>query len=306
MSPSITLLMELRQLRYFTVLARELNFSRAADKLCITQGTLSQQIRQLESEIGSDLFERTSHSVTLTETGEELLQYAQKTLDAAHECGLVAGDLKKGLRGTLSIGVTHSFKHLLKGTVKEFIRMYPGVKLNICYSTATELLSMLRERAIDCFVAFKPAAKYDDVESVPLFKSRLCAIMRRSHPLAGKPSISMEELRLHPLALPAGGLQSRKVFERFVDLDTQGWNIRLEINDPNILIEVVSATSLLSVTSSLAISYRSDLVAVPIQGVDRQMLGCVHRLKDSYQKRSAALFTQMLVDSTEVERLLNG
>lgn len=295
--------MELRQLRYFAILAEELNFSRAAQKLCITQGTLSQQIKQLEWEIGADLFERSSHSVVLTEAGEELLQYAQKTIDAAHECSQVAGDLSKGLRGTLNIGVTHSFKHLLRSTVRDFIRQYPGVKLNICYSTATDLLAMLRERKIDFFVAFKPAAEYADVESVPLFASRLAVIMRRGHPLADMQSLSMEELRRHPIALPAGGLQSRKAFERFVDLDTADLDVRLVINDPNILIELVSATNLLSITSTLAISYRSDLIAIPLQGVERRMLGCVHRLQGAYVKRSAEIFTRMLVASAEVEKI---
>lgn len=298
--------MELRQLRYFTVLARELSFSHASEKLCITQGTLSQQIRQLESEIGKDLFERTSHSVLLTEAGSELLQYAQKTLDAAHECQQVADDLEKGQRGTLSIGVTHSFKYLLRSTVREFLRLYPGVKLNICYSTAPELLTMLRQRKIDFYVAFKPSDVLSDLEYIPLFKSDLSVTMRRGHPLSGRKSISIEDLRAYPLALPAKGLQSRKVLERFVDTDMEGLDVRLEISDPNILIEILSATNLLSITSSLAVSYRSDLTAVPLQGARFQMQGCVIRLEGVYHKRSADAFTGILVDSTEVERMLNG
>lgn len=295
--------MELRQLKYFSVLAEELNFSRAAQKLCITQGTLSQQIRQLENEIGSSLFERTSHNVDITEAGMELKQYAQKTLNAAAECMQMAADLRKGVSGTLRIGVTHSFKYLMRSTVKEFIKQYPGVKMSICYSTATELLTMLQERRIDLFVAYKPAALYAGIESVPLFSSQLNVIMRKNHPLAGQSSLSMETLRHHRLALPAGGLQARKAFERFVNLDTEGLDIRLEVNDPNILLEIVSSTNLLTIASTLAISYRTDLVAVPLEGIKREMLGCVHRLQGAYVKRSAVLFTQMLVASAEVERI---
>lgn len=295
--------MELRQLKYFTVLAEELSFSKAAKKLFITQGTLSQQIKQLEGEIGADLFHRTSHSVILTEAGNELLQYAHNALDAADVCKQVAADLKKGLRGTLNIGVTHSFKYLLRSTVKEFVRLYPDVELNIHYNTATELLEMCRERKVDFFVAYKPAAEYAEIESVPLFESSLAVIMRRSHPLSDKKSLTMDELRRYRLALPASGLQSRKAFERFVDLDTSGLNVCLETNDPNILIEMVSATNLLAIMSTLAISYRDDLVAVPLQGVDRRMLGCVHQLADTYRKRSAEIFTKMLVDSAEVLRV---
>ena len=75
--------MELRQLRYFVKAAETLNFSEAAKGLYITQSTLSQQIRQLETELDVQLFQRNSHEVTLTEAGAELLPYAKETLNAA-------------------------------------------------------------------------------------------------------------------------------------------------------------------------------------------------------------------------------
>lgn len=296
--------MELRQLRYFVTVGETMSFSKAAQKLCVTQGTLSQQIKQLEGEIGSDLFERTSHKVELTEAGTELMQYARKTLDAAHECTQAAGDLRKGLRGTLHIGLTHSFKNLLKSTVRDFLKTYPDVRLNIHYGTATELLRLLREKKIDFFVAFKPLATHADLESIPLFASRLAVIMRRGHPLADRKSLTMDELRRHRIALPSGVLQSREAFERFVDLDMGGLNVCLEINDPIFLLEVISASNLLTIISTLAISYRSDLTAVPLEGVDGQMLGCVHRLNGAYVKKSAEEFTRMLVASAEIEKIM--
>ena len=78
--------MELRQLRYFVKAAETLNFSEAAKGLYITQSTLSQQIRQLETELDVQLFQRNSHEVTLTEAGAELLPYAKETLYAADTC----------------------------------------------------------------------------------------------------------------------------------------------------------------------------------------------------------------------------
>ena len=78
--------MELRQLKYFVAAAKSLNFSTAAKSLNITQSTLSQQIKQLENELGDDLFYRTSHEVTLTESGSALLPYAIKTVSDADNC----------------------------------------------------------------------------------------------------------------------------------------------------------------------------------------------------------------------------
>lgn len=296
--------MELRQLRYFVVLANRLNFSQAASDLFITQGTLSQQIRQLENELGVDLFERSSHSVHLTENGAEILELAKRTLDSAQECSQKVTDLKRLLTGTLNIGVTHSFGRLVRDTIRDFVKKYPGVKINIIYNTATDLLELLRERKIDLFLAFKPAAEYADIESELLFESTLSAIMASSHPLTEKPTpLTIDDLKPYPIALLGAGMQSRKAFERYVNVNTSGLNVMLEMNDPNLMLDIIAATNFVSITSSLAVSYRPGLVALPLEGISRDMLGCVHRLRDAYEKRSAKAFIELLQDSAFLARL---
>ena len=105
--------MELRQLKYFVKVADTLNFSEAARQLFITQSTLSQQVKQLEYELGSQLLVRTSHSVALTEAGRELLPYARKTLKDAEMCQARMDDINSMAVGTLNIGVTYSFGSIL-------------------------------------------------------------------------------------------------------------------------------------------------------------------------------------------------
>lgn len=296
--------MELRQLRYFVVLANRLNFSQAASDLFITQGTLSQQIRQLENELGVDLFERSSHSVHLTENGAEILELAKRTLDSAQECSQKVTDLKRLLTGTLNIGVTHSFGRLVRDTIRDFVKKYPGVKINIIYNTATDLLELLRERKIDLFLAFKPAVENADIESELLFESTLSAIMASSHPLTEKPApLTIDDLKPYPIALLGAGMQSRKAFERYVNVNTSGLNVMLEMNDPNLMLDIIAATNFVSITSSLAVSYRPGLVALPLEGISRDMLGCVHRLRDAYEKRSAKAFIELLQDSAFLARL---
>lgn len=295
--------MELRQLRYFVTVAGELNFSRAAEKLYITQGTLSQQIRQLEGELGSELFTRTSHSVALTEAGAELLPLAQKTLEDSANCQLRLSDLRKGLSGTLNIGVTHSFATLLTGTVRAFLKEHKGVKLNIYYKTATELHEMLRKGDVDLIIAFKPAATYEGIVSEPLFEGRLAAIMRSDHPLVEKRTVTMSDISKHGLVLPGSGLQARKAFERFIDVDTSDLDVRIELNEPNIIMDIVAHSNLVAIMSTLAIHYNKSLVARPIDGINRTMVGCVHYLSGTYRKRSAVEFSKMLVDSARLENL---
>lgn len=298
--------MELRHLKYFVMVAKTLNFSEASQRLFITQGTLSQQIQQLENEIGAQLFDRTKHMVVLTEAGEELLPLAIRTIEDSETCSNRMRDLKGALTGTLRIGTTHSFSALLTETVKKFIREHPGVKLVIRSETAADLIDMLRDKELDLALAFKPAMAYDELESEPLFRNSLSAVMRKDHPLASHKILTMEDLEKHRIVLPGKGLQARRAFDRFLGLDTRKLNVTAEVNEPNLIMDIVQSTNLITVISSLASYYRQNLVAIPLEGGNYSMIGCVHRRKDGYRKRSADIFIEMLRDSAQVERISKG
>ncbi|MDO5442252.1 MAG: LysR family transcriptional regulator [Bacteroidia bacterium] len=295
--------MELRQLKYFVMVSKTLNYSEAARKLFITQGTLSQQIMQLEDELGSKLFVRSSHSVALTEAGEELLPLAKSTLEASDLCRSKMNDLHQALTGTLNIGVTHSFVGLLTGTVRQFLKIHPGVKLKIYNKTATELIEMLRQKDVDLIIAYKPSAEYDDIEAEPLFDAKLCAVMRNDHPLAEHKSLCLADLERQGIVLPGSGLQVRKAFEHFVGVDTRKLNVRVELNDPDLIMDIVQGTELVAIVSSLAAFYRHNLIAIPLEDTGHEMSGCVQWIKNGYRKRSAEAFLEMLRDSAQIERL---
>lgn len=298
--------MELRHLKYFVEIARTLSFSEASRTLFITQGTLSQQIKQLEGEIGCQLFDRTRHSVTLTEAGEELLPLAIRTIEDSETCSNRMRDLKGALSGTLRIGTTPSFSALLTDTVRNFVREHPGVTLKIRSETAADLLEMLANKELDLALSFKPATISDDMESEPLFRNTLSAIMRKDHPLASHKFLTMEDLENHRIVLPGKGLQARRAFDRYLGLDTRKLNVTLEVNDPNLIMDIVQGTSLITVLSSLAAYYRPGLVAIPLEGGNYSMIGCIHRLKEGYRKRSADIFIEMLRDSAQIERIAKG
>ena len=298
--------MELRHLKYFVMVARTLNFSDASRRLFITQGTLSQQIQQLEGEIGATLFDRTKHSVTLTEAGEELLPLALKTIEDSEICSNRMRDLKGALSGTLRIGTTPSFSSLLTETVKNFVKEHPGVRLLIQSETATELLDMLMEKQLDLAVTYKPSFAYEGIESEPIFKNALSAVMRKDHPLASRKVLTMNDLENHRLVLPGKGLQARRAFDRFLGLDTRKLDVTVEVNDPNLIMDIVESTNLISVVSSLASYYRQNLVAIPLEGGNYSMEACIHRPKEGYRKRSADIFIDMLRDSAQIERISKG
>lgn len=163
--------MELRQLRYFIKAAELLNFSEAAKASFVSQSTLSQQIKQLEDELGVQLFQRNSHDVSLTEEGLQLLPFAHETVSSADNCVAQMNELKNLLTGTLYIGVTYSFSSILTETMLDFSRRYPKVKLHVVYKTMEELMNMLQHRELDFVLAYKPSEVYPRIESEVLFST---------------------------------------------------------------------------------------------------------------------------------------
>jgi DNA-binding transcriptional LysR family regulator len=125
--------MELRHLRYFVRVASELHFGRAAEQLGISQPPLSQQIRQLEGELGVQLFERSSRRVRLTLAGRLFLEEAKATLDRAEHAINVTRRAASGEIGELSIGLSASalFMPIFSESVADFRRLHPEVHLDL-------------------------------------------------------------------------------------------------------------------------------------------------------------------------------
>lgn len=292
--------MELRQLKYFVRIAEVLNFSDASKSLFVTQSTLSQQIKQLEQELGTQLFERTSHQVTLTEAGAELLPLARTALYDAGLCVEKIRDLNELLTGTLNIGVTYSFSPILTETLVTFMKSYPNVKLNIYYKSVAELMDMLRRREVDFVLAFKPSACDADIESHILFQNCLSVIVGESHPLAGAGRVTLAELQSYDLALPAKGLQSRNAFDRLTASTDYVYKVRVELNEVNILLKLIRQNSLATILAEATIHEEMGVRSIPVDTPDNEMAGCVHTLKSVYRKRSMQEFLKLLSRSVAV------
>ncbi len=148
--------MELRQLRYFAKVAELKSFSKASKALFVSQSALSQQVRQLEAELGTSLLVRDSHHVVLSDTGRAFLPSALRTLAEA-EIGMDNIRNVAGLRtGDLTIGSTFTFSLLLERVVREFAKKYPGVKIHVLCRKMEELMEMLDCGEIDVARTLRP------------------------------------------------------------------------------------------------------------------------------------------------------
>ncbi|WP_059002118.1 LysR family transcriptional regulator [Leptolyngbya sp. NIES-2104] len=186
--------MELRHLRYFVAVAEELHFGHAAQRLQIAQPPLSQQIRQLEQELGVELLYRTKRTVRLTEAGQAFLQQARQILVQSEQAIEVAQRASRGEVGRLAIGFVGSATcSLLPDVVRSFRRQFPDVRLLLHEMTTSEQLEALHDDRIQIGFLCPPINDAElSVETV--LQESFVAVLPEVHPLATQTQLSLASL----------------------------------------------------------------------------------------------------------------
>lgn len=196
--------MELRVLKYFLAVAREENFTRAAEQLHVTQPTLSRQIADLEAELGAKLFVRSNHSIVLTEDGMLLKRRAQEILSLADKTKLEFLNREESLEGSIAIG---SGEFLSTGILAEciaaFRKKFPLVSYEVYSGNAGNIKDNIERGLLDLGLMTEPVdiRKYEFV-SMPV-KEQWSALVREDSPLAAKECITPQDLLGLPVILPA-------------------------------------------------------------------------------------------------------
>lgn len=189
--------MELRHLRYFVAVANELHFGRAAERLHISQPPLSQQIQDLERELGVDLFRRTRHFVALTEAGRVFLEEAVRTLRDADHAVETARKAARGDCGRLSIGFGPAPESLLRRVLAAFLSHHPNVVLELHQLYTREQVEALVDRRIDVAFPLLPVA-HRDIATEVVTTEPLVAALPAEHPLTRAPRVGLGDLRSEP------------------------------------------------------------------------------------------------------------
>jgi DNA-binding transcriptional LysR family regulator len=189
--------MELRHLRYFTAVAEEQNVTRAAARLHVSQPPLSRQIRDLEQELGVELFKRTAKSVELTEAGKIFLIEARAVLLRSHQAVQTVRAVATVARGQVRVGYAPSLTvEILPRALKLFEQAHPGARVALLDCSTEEYGRKLLERKIDVALGVKPCGRmwrgvvFEKLATYPLY----CAVAA-SHPLARKRAISARQMK---------------------------------------------------------------------------------------------------------------
>ncbi|WP_370638272.1 LysR family transcriptional regulator [Ancylobacter sp. Lp-2] len=180
--------MELRHIRYFIAVAEERNFTRAAARLGIGQPPLSAQIKDLEAEIGTQLFHRVAHGAELTEAGEAFLAAVKPLPEEAAAAIHAARRAARGEIGQLSVGLTGTaaLNPLFPAAIRSFRRSYPEVELRIVEANSVVLLSSLVEGRLDVAILRPAESDPADLHEERLIDEPLVAALPAAHPAAGK------------------------------------------------------------------------------------------------------------------------
>ncbi|NMF65659.1 LysR family transcriptional regulator [Brasilonema octagenarum UFV-E1] len=186
--------MELRHLRYFVAVAEELHFGRAAERLHMTQQPLSQQIRQLEDELGVLLFERTKRRVQLTEPGKAFLVEARHILLKATEAVEIVRQVAQGESGRLKVGFSGFATYsVLPKALRIFRERFPRVELELEEMTTSAQVQALQEQQIHLGLMIPPTPDAS-LTLEPILKEPLVVILPETHPLATQPELALPML----------------------------------------------------------------------------------------------------------------
>ena len=177
--------MEMHQVRYFLAVARELNFTRAAESCNVAQPSLTRAIKQLEDELGGELFRRERNLSHLTELGQRMKPMLQQCYDSAVTAKSLAQSIKSGAVAPLSIALSVTINIMLLITfLTELVRAFPGLELRFYRGTTAEVAELLKKGDVEVAVAGPMNGSWDRLDSWPLFTEPYKLVVGWQHRLA--------------------------------------------------------------------------------------------------------------------------
>ncbi|MEW5903866.1 MAG: HTH-type transcriptional regulator CysB [Pseudomonadota bacterium] len=194
--------MNLQQLRYLNEIVRcELNISDAAAALYTSQPGVSKQIKQLEEELGIDIFVRNGKRiVAVTEPGKAVVQIAQRVLRETANLKQVGQEFKQQDTGSLTIATTHTqARYALPPVVKAFTLRYPGVKLGLHQGSPTQIAEQVLSGEVDIGIATESLALYDELVTLPCYEWHHCVVVPPKHPLLNEKRLTLKKLAQYPI-----------------------------------------------------------------------------------------------------------
>ena len=291
--------MNLDQIRNFHAVAVHKSFTIAAEKLFRTQPAISTQVRMLEEELGTRLFDRIGKKVYLTQAGNVLLDYAERLLSLHDEAKLAVTEVNATPKGKILIGANEStYLYVLPQIFALFKKKYPDVQISIYRNFSRKVLDKVRGNQLDFGIVTLPVPDRE-LNILPIAEDELWLITSPGHPLAAQSSPNLEDVVSYPFIFHTAGTTRERLRKHF-----RSWWDRLHISMELASIETIK--KFVSIGMGVSIvprSYaeeerrRGTLCLLPLNNLTLiRKLGLIYR-KNRYLSRACIVFLEVVEES---------
>ena len=287
--------MELRHLRYFLAVASAHSFTKAAESLHVSQPSLSIQIRDLEKELGTRLFDRLGRTVGLTQTGLLFRDHAERALREVEQATQLIRELDGAQRGRLVVGTLATVNsYLIPVLVSRFKQRFPAVHLQVHAQPSSDIVSGLLANRLDLGLCLLPITE-DHLTAVTLFNERLILVASSRHRVA-QSRLRMKDLGGLPLVLMPADYCLRKMVEAECAQARVSPQVVIEMTSPEGILQAVAEGAGFTILPELYVRQRLGRTGLRIidlyDPVPHHAVGLVYR-QNRHQSLAAREFGTM-------------
>ena len=244
-----------RRLKIFHTVARLLNFTKAAEELHMTQPAVTFQIRQLEEQFNTRLFDRTHNKVTLTDVGKQVYSYSERILKLYEEMTRNITEMTGDVSGAVTLGASTTIaEYMLPLLIGEFKNKFPEVMINLRESNTEDIVSMVENNDIDLGIV-EGSVNNKNLVVEECKVDHLVVIMPNNHMLASEKKLRVEDFVSYPFISREHGSGTQEVITNYVEKHGNGedLNICFELSSPEAIKGAVEAGMGLSIVSRATI-----------------------------------------------------
>lgn len=288
--------MEFRQLESLIAVAECGRVSSAAIRCNLTQGAVSQQIRQLEDELDTQLFIRTKTEMKLTDAGSRLLEYARDIVQKVRSGKDDILAMKGTISGELKIGAGSLIEPFVGRAIAEFMTKYPNVRISVQYDYSSVLNRQLRNHELDIAFSMNKSYPGEGIHSEPCFRFEMCAVMRNDNELSKKEIVTFDDVVSHRMILPDIGVRETDTMQQYAGVDVRRI-LNSSIGDTNNVNALLNSIRYLGVISLLPPEYammKQEIVSRPVKEFNKKMVCYCHTMENVQIKASASALLDII------------
>ena len=224
--------MDLSSIEAFVTVAKCGSFSKASQRLHVTQPAISKRVATLETELGAQLFNRIARKISLTEAGKQLLPKAQQLVQQAQDLTVMVSNLSDEVSGNLSIAIAHHIGlHRMPPVLRQYHAQYPNVQLDIHFQDSDAAYLELLDGDIEFAIITLPEHLPAHLESTVVWQDRLWPVVGKDSPLASWGEVDLLGLAAFPCVLPTPDTETHQVLARLCDQYGLSLDIQMTTNN---------------------------------------------------------------------------